>query len=192
MKLISLEDIGKAEFISQIQHYNKFNDKNSSWFNKSNKSNIINTLEQYSYWTIMVNADKKVMAFAGVDEIKFKKYNCIRLMSRTFYHPDIRRKTIRYEYENIKAPVMIMLQEQMKFVANKPETLIITMEKLTHRGNLEQFFKKCNRLLGHNWKLLPELYQTTPNSWQNLGVYGNKEVNLPNMDIEKWRLLNEC
>lgn len=183
MKLITLKDIGKQEFISQIKEFKKLNDANSNWFDVDIKYSIINTVDLYSYWTIMVNDNNEVMALAAVDEKKFKKYNCIRLMSRTFYHPDIRRKHIRYEYDNVKAPVMVMLQKQIEFVKDKPQALIITMEKLTHRGNLEHFFKKCNRLLGHEWKLLEGMYQTAPQSWQNLGVYGNKEIVIPNINI---------
>jgi len=192
MKLLRLQDIGKHNFISQIQEFKKFNDANSSWFDVSLKYSVINTVDAYSYWTIMVNDDNKVMAFAAVDQEKFKKYNCTRLMSRTFYHPDIRRKHISYESNNIEAPVMVMLQEQMKFVKKQTQTLIITMEQLSHRGNLDHFFKKCNRLLNHKWNLLPGLYQTTQTSWQNLGVYGNNTVNIPNMTIEQWRIKNGC
>jgi 2-polyprenyl-3-methyl-5-hydroxy-6-metoxy-1,4-benzoquinol methylase len=192
MELVTLQDIGKLEFISQIQEFHKFNDANSNWFDKDQSHSIINTIDEYSYWTIMVNSANKIMAFAAVNETQFEKYNCIRLMSRTFYHPDIRRKNIRYEYNNATAPVMIMLQQQMEFVKDRSQALIITMEKLTHRGNLDHFFKKCNRLLGHEWQLLPGMYQTTPKSWQNLGVYGNKEITIPNMDIEEWRMKNGC
>ena len=187
--ILSLDDIGKKEFISQIKKFNKLNDTNSNWFDNS-KSSVINTIDDYLYWTIMTENDK-VIAFAAIDHKRFKKYNCIRLMTRTFYHPDIRRIHIRYEYENKKAPVMLMLQEQMKYVSEREEALIITMEKLTHRGNLDQFFKKCNRLLKHDWKLLPGMYQTSTNSWQNLGVHGNKSIDIPSITTDEWQLRYE-
>ena len=190
-KIISLEDITEKEFISQIKKFSKLNDTNSDWFDSDKKHSIVNTINKYLHWTIMIDSSDKIIAFAAIDLNRFKKYNCIRLMSRTFYHPDIRRKNIRYEYNNAEAPVMIMLQKQIKYVADYTETLIMTMENVTHRGNLEQFFKKCNRLLNHNWKLLPGMYQTAENSWQNLGVYGDRLVNIPNMSIDEWKLRNE-
>ena len=52
-------------------------------------------------------------------------------------------------------------------------------------------FKKCNRLLNHDWRLLPGMYQTTANSWQNLGVYGDRAVTIPNMSVDEWKLRNE-
>lgn len=190
-KVISLDDITKKEFIAQIQEFSKLNDTNSDWFDCNNKSSIINTIDEYLHWTITVDTNEKVIAFAAIDSNRFKKYNCIRLMSRTFYHPDIRRKNIRYEYHNDTAPVMVMLQKQIKYLTDRKETLIMTMEKAVHRGNLKQFFKKCNRLLKHDWRLLPGMYQTTVNSWQNLGVYGDRSINIPNMSIDEWKLRNE-
>lgn len=190
-KIISLNDISKQEFISQIQEFSKLDDTNSDWFERNNKSSIINTINEYLHWTITVDDNDKVIAFAAIDSKRFNKYNCIRLMSRTFYHPCIRRKNIKYEYNNDTAPVMLMLQKQINYVANNKETLIMTMEKATHRGNLKQFFKKCNRLLNHDWRLLPGMYQTTANSWQNLGVYGDRSVKIPNMSVDEWKLRNE-
>ena len=35
------------------------------------------------------------------------------------------------------------------------------------------------------------MYQTTENSWQSLGVYGDRLVNIPNMSIDEWKLRNE-
>lgn len=188
MKLISLEDIGKKEFTTQILEFSKLQDNNSKWFDPNVKDSVINTIDEYLYWTILVDSDDQVLAFAAIDDKKFKQYECIRLMSRTFYHPSIRRRHIRYEYNNETAPVMIMLQKQMKFVESRTESLIITMEKATHRGNLDQFFKKCNKLFNHKWKLLPGMYQTTPSSWQNLGVYGDRDINIPNIGIEEWKV----
>jgi hypothetical protein len=188
MNIVSLEDFGPKNFITEIQKFKNFNDANSKWFDVNHKDSIINTLDQYIYWTILTDTHEKIVAFAAVDDHKFKKYNCIRLMSRTFYHPDIRRKNLRYEYHNTQAPVMVMLKNQIEFVKERNETLIITMEKLSHRKNLDAFFKKCNNLLGHDWSLLPGLYQTTPESWQNLGVYGSKKVLLPSITIEEWKL----
>jgi hypothetical protein len=190
-KVISLNDITKKEFISQIEEFSKLNDTNSDWFKRDNKSSIINTINEYLHWTIIVDSKDKVIAFAAIDSNRFKKYNCIRLMSRTFYHPDIRRKNIRYEYNNGTAPVMLMLQKQIKYLIDRKETFIMTMEKAVHRGNLEQFFKKCNRLLKHDWRLLPGMYQTTVNSWQNLGVYGDRAVTIPNMSVDEWKLRNK-
>ncbi len=190
-RVISLDDITKKEFIAQIQEFSKLDDNNSNWFKRSNNSSIINTLDNYLHWTITLDSSDKVIAFAAIDSNRFKKHNCIRLMSRTFYHPEIRRKNIRYEYNNDTAPVIIMLQKQLKYVENYKETLIMTMEKAVHRGNLKQFFKKCNRLLNHDWRLLPGMYQTTANSWQNLGVYGDRAVTIPNMSVDEWKLRNE-
>ena len=68
--ILSLDDIGKKEFISQIKKFNKLNDTNSNWFDNS-KSSVINTIDDYLYWTIITENDK-VIAFAAIDHKRFK------------------------------------------------------------------------------------------------------------------------
>jgi hypothetical protein len=193
MILVTFDNYSKEKFKEQLKTFKDIAGRNFQWFDLQHPQNIIDNLDNYSLWTIMIDEKDNVLAFAAIDEKRFEKANCVRVMSRTFYHPSIRRKTLRYEYNNDSAPVIQMLQYQLNFLKDTDKTIIMTMELLRHRKNLEAFFNKCNNLLGHKWKLLDKLYRTVPNyadpnSWQNLGVYGEIEkIKLPSIEISDWK-----
>lgn len=194
MKLVTLDEYGAGSFQKQLLNFSNLSGRNTDWFNLNNPQNIIDNLSNYSLWTLMIdNSSNEVLAFSAIDEKRFEKVNCVRVMSRTFYHPNIRRNHLKYEESDVTAPVIQMLQYQLTFLKNTNKTVIMTMELLKHRKNLAAFFEKCNKHLNHNWKLLDGLYRVVPNyadpySWQNLGVYGNCEkINLPRIRIKDWR-----
>lgn len=194
MKLVTLDNYPKEKFKEQLLSFKNISGRNSQWFDLNHPHNIIDNIDNYSLWTLLIDEESEnVLAFSAIDEQRFEKANCIRVMSRTFYHPMIRRTTLRYEYNNVSAPVMQMLQYQLSYLKNTNKTIIMTMELLRHRKNLEAFFIKCNKLLDHKWQLLEKLYRTVPNyadpnSWQNLGVYGDYEkIKLPSIEISTWK-----
>jgi hypothetical protein len=198
MKLVTFEDYPKEKFKEQLLIFKSSVDiiggRSSQWFDLDHPQNIIDNIDNYTLWTLMIDDADNVLAFSAIDEKRFEESNCARVMSRTFYHPSIRRRTLRYEYDNVNAPVIQMLQYQLNFLKGTDKTIIMTMELLRHRKNLAAFFEKCNKHLNHKWKLMEGLYRVVPNyadpqSWQNLGVYGDVEkINMPRIRIKDWKI----
>lgn len=194
MKLVTFDSYSKENFREQLLKIKNEKGRSAQWFDLSHPQNIIDNIDNYTLWTIMIDDLENVLAFAAIDEKRFENANCVRVMSRTYYDPKIRRLTLKYEESDINAPVIQMLQYQLNFLKDSKKNIIMTMELLRHRKNLEAFFLKCNRLLNHKWKLLDHLYRVVPNyadpySWQNVGVYGDIEkIKLPKITIEDWRI----
>jgi hypothetical protein len=194
VKLVTFDNYPKEKFKEQLITFKNIPGRNSQWFDLNHSQNIIDNIDNYSLWTLMVDDElNNVLAFSAIDEKRFEQTNCARVMSRTFYHPSIRRNNLKYEESDVSAPVIQMLQYQLNFLKDTDKIIIMTMELLRHRKNLAAFFEKCNKHLNHKWKLLEGLYRVVPNyadpySWQNVGVYGDVEkISMPRIRIKDWR-----
>lgn len=184
MKVINLEKFGEERFLQELEAFKKKefigDHRNADWFDRIPQ--IYKT--RFEEWFFLVDNDNNLIAFATIQ----KFYDgCYRLLTRTYYNPNYRRKHLLYE-KNVKTPAMYILDEQLRFIKNY-KTLFISMQDLKRRPALEKVKDK----IGNGWKMHPNMIQTCneindKNCWQNV-IFIGEDLQLPSISISEWNKL---
>lgn len=189
MKVVSLKDY-EQEFLDLCKRFYHSNDRNKSWFDPNLNWSIVNRYKKYPFWTFLLDDTENFVAMSCV-QTHFFPLNCARLLTRTYYNPDYRRKHLSYE-TNIKTPAMYMLDEQIKWAQSKNiENMFLSVEYLRRKKSIEKFIKKINDIYLTKWYVLDDLYQTypkdeDPQSWQVIAA-NTKTLPLKKMPIDEWK-----
>lgn len=190
MKLQTLENY-ESQFLEYCKQFYASNDRNKDWFNPDLPYSVVNRYKMYPLWTFLTEDDDSLIAMSCVQTHFFPK-NCARLLTRTYYHPDYRRRHFVYEKED-ETPATRMIDPQLEWAKqNNIKNLFFSVEFIRRRSSLEQLAKKLNNKYKQNdWKVLDGLYQTYPNdddlrSWQ---VVCTNQYSLPlkSISLEKWK-----
>jgi hypothetical protein len=190
MKLQTLENY-ESQFLEYCKQFYASNDRNKDWFNPDLPYSVVNRYKMYPLWTFLTEDDDSLIAMSCV-QTHFFPENCARLLTRTYYHPDYRRKHFVYERED-ETPATRMIDPQLEWAKqNNITNLFFSVEFIRRRSSLEQLAKKLNNKYKQNdWKVLDGLYQTYPSdddlrSWQ---VVCSNQYSLPlkSISLEKWK-----
>jgi len=176
MQILHLKEYEKNFFNYCKQFYN--GNRKKDWFDPNLPYSIVNRYKQYPHWTFLVNNDKNLVAFSSI-QTHFFPENCVRVLTRTFYHPTYRRKTLDYETKRT-TPAMLMLEDQLKWISDNlvVDHLFFSVEYLRRKSSLMKLAQKLNNKYNMDWKVLDKLYQTYPNnfdknSWQVVCAHSN-------------------
>lgn len=183
MKVVTLAQFGEDRFMQELQQFSRCNypgdTRNKNWFSRIPE--IYKT--RFEEWFFLTDNDQ-LLAFSTIQKFDIK---CYRLLTRTYYHPEYRRKHLCYE-RNKKTPAMYMLDAQLEYIKDY-KTLFISMQDLSRRNALKRFMNK----LGSNWQMLPTMAQTCNevkdnNCWQNI-IFTGEVPQLPSISIDEWKTL---
>lgn len=191
MKVITLEEYGEKEFLSELKRIKEMNyagdQRNIDWFDRIPE--IYKT--RFPNWWFLMDRNDKLVMFATVQEFY---QGCWRLLTRSYILPEYRRPILP-DRDTMKSPSMYIIQEQMNYLqnvdlslfGNEVNTYFISMQDLKRRKSLDRYRKK----LGPNWKLLPTMMQTCKecddlNCWQNI-IYTGEVPRNNTMSLEEWR-----
>lgn len=189
MKILNLENY-EEEFLNICKKFYNSNDRNREWFNPDLPWSVVNRYKQYPYWTFLLDEDNKFIAMSCI-QTHFFPNNCARLLTRTFYNPEVRRSHFAYEI-NEKTPAMYMFKDQLAWAySQRIENLFLSVEYLRRKKSIDKFVSKINDTYNCSWSVLDDLYQTYPKdddpySWQ---VVAANTLNLPlkKITIDKWK-----
>lgn len=154
-------------------------DKNSDWFKP-----LLEQYTNYDEWSLLIK-DNEIVAFAAIQSHNFPDNHC-RLLTRTYYDPDIRNKYMGYPPH--VTPAMIIVKHQLSVTKNKIR--FISMEWPWKKHLLTSVGNKINKLNGTNFKLQEKLYNTVPNcnkpnSWQN--IISERDIILESITRSEWQ-----
>lgn len=191
MKILHLPQY-EDRFLNYCNEFKSGNRK-TDWFNKNLSHSIINRYKKYPHWSFLVNDAHNLIAFSCV-QTHFFPDNCARVLTRTFYHPNHRRKSLRYESDT-KTPAMYMLEDQITWIEKNlsVDHLFFSVEYINRKQSLIKLAQKLNNIYNSKWKVLDDLYQTYPsddkNSWQSVCVLNATEKNFPlkSITIDNWK-----
>ncbi len=190
MKLLTLENY-EPEFLEYCKQFYESDDRNRDWFNPDLTYSIVNKYKEYPLWTFLVEDDNEMIAMSCIQTHYFPE-GTARLLTRTYYNPNYRRRHMVYEKES-DTPATLMIEPQLEWAKqNNYKNLFFSVEFLRRRATLVLLAKKLNNKYKHNeWKVLDDLYQTYPNdkdykSWQ---VVCSNRFCLPlkSISIQKWK-----
>jgi hypothetical protein len=169
-------------------------DRNRDWFDPSLPWSIPNRYKEYPYWSFLVDDNENFIAFSCI-QTHFFELDCARVLTRTYYNPQYRRTNMRYE-EFVKTPAVYMLEAQYQWAVENLDIkhLFFSLEFPNRRGTMRRLSKKINKLYGHQWEVLEDMYQTCPDPdnsscWQNCCVLSleDREFPLPYITVKEWR-----
>ena len=180
MKVISLNEFGKENFLDELKILNEKNfigdKRNHSWFNMLLKKYH----QKFGEWFFLVDNDELV-AFATIQEYYPK---CFRLLTRTYIYPKYRRQLLP-KYDEVSSPSTYLFLSQIQHIGSY-KTIFISMQDLKRRQALYRYSQK----LGNGWELHPDMIQTcssnNSNCWQSV-IYKGAELKLPKMTIDEWK-----
>lgn len=179
MNLVGLE--GRTQqFEDKLYGLSKASlDKNSDWFDR-----LLTNYMEYDDWSLLVE-DNKIVAFAAIQSHNFPENHC-RLLTRTYYDPDIRHRGIGYPLH--ETPAMIIVKDQLSKTEGKRR--FISMEWPWKKHLLENVANKINKLNGTDFRLRQKLYRTVPSSeepnvWQN--IISEHSIKLESITRSEWR-----
>ena len=191
MKILTLENY-EPQFLEYCKQFYASNDRNRDWFNPDLPYSVVNRYKQYPLWTFLVEDDESLIAMSCV-QTHFFPQGCARLLTRTYYCPQYRRRHFVYERE-AETPATRMIGTQLDWAKeNKIDNLFFSVEFQRRRATIEQLAKKLNNKYNKvsEWKVLDGLYQTYPSdddpaSWQ---VVCSNQYSLPlkSISIQKWK-----
>ena len=191
MNILTLENY-EAEFLQYCKQFYESDDRNREWFNPNLAWSIPNRYKKYPLWTFLVENGGQMIAMSCIQTHMFPE-GCARLLTRTYYNPNYRRKNMNYERDS-DTPATLMLDPQLEWAKqNNVSNLFFSVEFQRRRGSLIELAKKLNNKYNkHNeWKVLDGLYQTYPKdedpaSWQ---VVCSNQYSLPlkSISIQKWK-----
>jgi len=185
MKVVTLEEFGEERFLQQLKLFSEQNFKgdsrNRDWFDRLPQI----YKKRFVEWFFLVD-NSELIAFATIQQFYPL---CFRLLTRTYYNPDYRRKHLAYEH-NQKTPAMYLLDAQLEYVKDY-DTLFISMQDLNRRRSLKKVMTK----IGNGWKMHPEMVQTCnevndTNCWQNI-IYKGNPISLPSITIADWKKMKD-
>lgn len=190
MKILHLEEY-EEQFLNLCKKFYEMGDRNKDWFNIDVSHSLPNRYKQYPHWSFLVD-DDEFIAMAGIQSHFFPE-GTVRLLTRTFYNPSNRRKSIGYE--DTKTPAMYLLEDQMKHLPIGTENTFMSMEYYGRKHTLKRFSNKITKFYGTEWKVLDNLYQTYPNdedkrSWQVVSSTKNS-LPLKKMNYDEWKIKYE-
>lgn len=181
-KLKELDRETNRDFIDLIRWGMTYSeDRNKDWF-----QHIVMEQHLYETWTLVYNEDKLV-AFSAIQTHKFPD-GYSRLLTRTFYIPEIRRTFI--SNKNVLRPSGIMAQHQYGRMFGHKR--FVSMEYVPNgakrRAALERVMDKT---LG--FKLLDRMYQTFKGEeddwrqWQSIATdIPESEFHIPSISQEEY------
>lgn len=170
MRIVTLEQY-EEKFLSYCNKFYNLDDRNKDWFDPDYVGSIPNSYKKYPLWTFLIDDNDNLIALSCVQTHYFPD-DCARLLTRTFYNPEYRRKHLKYEH-NEKTPAMYMLEAQLELTNYKHN--FMSVEFIRRKNSLVKLAKKLNDKYSTNWKVLDNLYHTYPNSddphsWQPVCV----------------------
>lgn len=190
MKILTLENY-EQQFLEYCKQFYASNDRNRDWFNPDLPYSVVNRYKNYPLWTFLVEDDESLIAMSCV-QTHFFPDNCARLLTRTYYRPEYRRKHFVYERQS-ETPATIMIDQQLQWAKqNNIKHLFFSVEFLRRRATLLQLAKKLNNKYKHNdWRVLDDLYQTYPSdddpaSWQVICT-NQDDLPLKKISIQEWK-----
>ena len=98
MKILTLNNY-ESEFLQYCKKFYQSNDRNRDWFNPNLKWSIPNRYKKYPLWTFLLEDNNEMIAMSCVQTHMFPK-NCARLLTRTYYNNQYRRKNMKYEKDS--------------------------------------------------------------------------------------------
>ena len=139
MKIVTLENY-EPQFLEYCKQFYASNDRNRDWFNPDLPHSIVNRYKQYPLWTFLVEDDESLIAMSCV-QTHFFPEGCARLLTRTYYCPQYRRRHFVYERE-AETPATRMIGPQLDWAKeNKIDNLFFSVEFLRRRATIEQLAK---------------------------------------------------
>ena len=182
-KLKELDRETNRDFIDLIRWGMTYSeDRNKDWF-----QHIVMEQHLYETWTLVYHEDKLV-AFSAVQTHKFPD-GYSRLLTRTFYIPEIRRTFI--SNPNVLRPSGLMAQHQYsKMFGHKR---FVSMEYVPNGAKRRAALERVmNKTLG--FKLLSRMYQTFKGEdqdwrlWQFIATdIPESEFHIPSISLETYR-----
>lgn len=151
--------------------------KNKHWW-----PDLIANYKKYDQWYLVFHKEELI------------SFSCVQLFGKstarlaTRQWNGIKKKGLeRGVILNEVSPAMLMIEMQLQDY--KDYNVFFSMELLSRRKHLEMLAEKLNIKLGRSFKLNDSMYQTcaydTKDCWQS--TISEKELNLPEMQIEEWR-----
>ena len=194
MRIKTLKEY-ESKFLAYCNHaWRTSTDRNKDWFNPELPWSVQNRYKEYPHWSFLVTPDDQLIAFSCI-QTHFFEPDCARVLTRTYYGPNYRRTTMRYE-DDIKTPAVWMLEDQVAWASKNLDIkhLFFSLEFPNRRGTMRRLAKKINNLYGHQWEVLEDMYQTCPDPdngscWQNCCVFSleDREFPLPYITVKEWR-----
>lgn len=189
MKIVGITEY-EDQFLELCKEFYNSNDRNRDWFNPDLKWSVRNSYWRFPHWTFLLDDQDQFVAMSAVQTHNFPA-GCARILTRTYYAPDYRRKHVRYEHSEM-TPAMYMFKDQIDWAAeNQVENLFFSVEYLRRKSTIKKLTEKIKTKYNETWTVLDNLYQTypvddDPNSWQ---VICSNKTSLPmkNISVEQWK-----
>lgn len=182
-QLKDLDRTTRMNFIQLINHQMMFNqsDRNKDWF-----ADLLKEWTDYETWTLVYH-EHNLVAFSAIQTHKFPD-GYARLLTRTFYVPEIRRTFI--SNPNVLRPSGVMAKHQYGRMFGHKR--FVSMEYVPNGAKRRAALERVmNKTLG--FKLLSRMYQTFKGEdqdwrqWQSIATdIPESEFDLPSISQEEY------
>jgi hypothetical protein len=189
MRIVGISEY-EDQFLELCRQFYDSNDRNKDWFNPDLKWSIRNTYWRFPHWSFLLDDQDQFIAMSAVQTHNFTD-NCARILTRTYYSENARRKHISYETSGM-TPAMYMFKDQLDWTKQAGiDNLFFSVEYMRRKATIKKLTEKIKTKYNETWTVLDNLYQTypvddDPDSWQVVCA-NNPSLPLKNMSVEQWK-----
>lgn len=193
MKIVGIDEY-EDQFLELCMEFYASNDRNREWFNPDAKWSVYNTYHKFPLWTFLLDDNDEFIAMSAIQTHNFPQ-GCARVLTRTYYNPNVRRQHVSYEKSGKKSdmtPAMYMLKAQTDWAANNGlDHLFFSVEFLRRKATISKLADKIYDKYQQQWYVQENLFQTYPQdsdpaSWQVICT-NTPTMPMKNISHDEWK-----